>query len=39
VHRLAPVSAFDLVIVDAGTDPRHLAMLRSHGVDVEVAGG
>ena len=39
VHRLGPVSAFDLVIVDAGTDPRHLAMLRSHRVDVEVAGG
>jgi DeoR/GlpR family transcriptional regulator of sugar metabolism len=39
VHRLAPVGAFDLVIVDAGTGARDLAMLRRHGVEVQVAGG
>jgi DeoR/GlpR family transcriptional regulator of sugar metabolism len=39
VHRLAPVSAFDLVIVDPGVDARDLAMLRDHQVEVQVAEG
>lgn len=38
LHQLAPLSAFDLVIVDAGTDESDLETLHSLGVAVKVAG-
>ena len=37
LHGLAPVTAFDLVIVDAGISRDDLEMLTSSGVKVEVA--
>lgn len=37
LHELAPVSAFDLVVVDAGIAAADLAELREWGAPVEVA--
>lgn len=37
LHRLAPLSDFDLVITDPGASPDALAALRNAGVSVEVA--
>jgi DeoR/GlpR family transcriptional regulator of sugar metabolism len=37
LHALAPLNAFDLVIVDADTPPEHLERLRNAGVNLEVA--
>ena len=37
LYRLAPLTAFDLVIVDAGTPQDHLAQLSELGVAVSVA--
>jgi DeoR/GlpR family transcriptional regulator of sugar metabolism len=37
VHRLGPLTDFDLVIVDAGIAERDLTMMRDRGVAVEVA--
>jgi DeoR/GlpR family transcriptional regulator of sugar metabolism len=37
LHQLAPLTAFDRVVVDAGTTPAQLAGLRDLGVDVRVA--
>lgn len=39
LHALAPLSAFDLVVVDAATPQHHVDRLRRDGVAVEVAGG
>lgn len=36
-HLLSPVSSFDLVITDPGTDPEELQRLHELGVDVQVA--
>jgi DeoR/GlpR family transcriptional regulator of sugar metabolism len=38
-HQLAPITDFDLVIVDAATDAGDVAGLRDRGVEVEVAPG
>ncbi|MGW5361286.1 DeoR/GlpR family DNA-binding transcription regulator [Actinopolymorpha pittospori] len=38
LHRLVPLDAFDVVIVDAGADRNAVAELESHDVRVEVAG-
>jgi DeoR/GlpR family transcriptional regulator of sugar metabolism len=38
LHQLAPLTAFDLVIVDRGIAPDDLAALQSRGVPVQVAG-
>jgi DeoR/GlpR family transcriptional regulator of sugar metabolism len=38
LHQLAPLTAFDLVIVDSGTSPDDLAELKSRGVPLQVAG-
>lgn len=37
VHRLASLTAFDVVIVDSGIDERQLASMREHDVEVRVA--
>lgn len=37
LHRLAPITDFDLVIVDEGADPETLEDLRARGVSVEIA--
>jgi DeoR/GlpR family transcriptional regulator of sugar metabolism len=37
-HLLGPLTDFDLVVVDAGTDARQVADLRAGGVQVAVAG-
>lgn len=37
LHRLAPLTAFDLIIVDAGASEAHLRELRDAGVPVAVA--
>lgn len=37
LHRLAPLTDFDLVVVDAGVDPERLRELRDAKVPVEVA--
>ena len=39
LHQLAPLTAFDLVIVDSGTPPDDLATLRAQGVPLQVADG
>lgn len=38
LHQLAPLTAFDLVVVDAGADVQHLAGLRARGIPLHVAG-
>lgn len=38
LHQLAPLSAFDLVIVDAGISEEHLAPLLSSGLPIKVSG-
>jgi DeoR/GlpR family transcriptional regulator of sugar metabolism len=38
IHRLAPLTDFDLVLIDRGTDPRDVEVLRDQGVSVHVAG-
>ena len=38
LHQLAPLTAFDLVIVDAATDAADLAALSAQGVTFQVAG-
>ena len=37
LHQLAPLTAFDLVIVDAETSEADLAALRSQGVNLRIA--
>lgn len=37
LHELAPLSAFDLVLVDRGIDAADLARLREHNARVEIA--
>jgi DeoR/GlpR family transcriptional regulator of sugar metabolism len=37
LHRLAPLSAFDLVVVDAGATDGHLSGLRDAGVPFAIA--
>ena len=37
LHQLAPLTAFDLVIVDAGADESQLAPLRAQGVPLKIA--
>jgi DeoR/GlpR family transcriptional regulator of sugar metabolism len=37
VHHLAPLTAFDVVIVDSGIDELELASMREQGVEVRVA--
>jgi DeoR/GlpR family transcriptional regulator of sugar metabolism len=37
LHRLAPLDAFDLVVVDAGASDAELSQLRETGVRIEVA--
>ncbi|MEY8039636.1 MULTISPECIES: DeoR/GlpR family DNA-binding transcription regulator [Saccharopolyspora] len=39
VHELAPLTAFDVVVVDAGTDAGTVGRLRDEGVRIEVAAG
>lgn len=39
LHQLAPLTAFDLVIVDSETSEDDLARLRARGVPLRVAGG
>jgi DeoR/GlpR family transcriptional regulator of sugar metabolism len=39
LHQLAPLTAFDLVIVDSATPPDALAALRAQGVKLLVADG
>ncbi len=36
-HLLSPISSFDVVVTDPGTDPDELARMRELGVDVQVA--
>lgn len=36
LHALAPLQEFDLVILDAATDPLHIDRLRHQGVRIEV---
>ena len=36
IHRIAPLSDFDLVIVDSGADPRSIDALETAGVAIEV---
>ncbi|GLZ13931.1 DeoR family transcriptional regulator [Actinomadura sp. NBRC 104425] len=38
LHRLAALSVFERVLVDAGADPDHLRDLEEHKVNYEVAG-
>ncbi len=38
VHELAPMSAFDVVIVDSGTSAGEIDALRSVGANVYVSG-
>ena len=38
MHRIAGLDAFDRAVVDDSTDPAHISALRSHGLDVTVAG-
>ena len=38
LHQLAPLTAFDLVIVDSATPEEELAALRARGVPLRVAG-
>ena len=38
IHRLAPLTDFDIVLIDRGTDPRDVEGLRDQGVAVHVAG-
>jgi DeoR/GlpR family transcriptional regulator of sugar metabolism len=38
IHRLAPLTDFDLVVIDRGTDPRDVEAMRDQGVAVHVAG-
>ena len=38
LHQLAPLTAFDLVVVDAGAPEDELAALRTRGVPLYVAG-
>jgi len=37
LHAIVPLSAFDVVVVDAATDRQHVDRLRSQGIDVVVA--
>lgn len=37
LHALLPLAEFDVVIVDANTDPSHVSRLRDKGVEVVVA--
>ncbi|WOF22388.1 DeoR/GlpR family DNA-binding transcription regulator [Microbacterium betulae] len=37
LHAMMPIADFDVVIVDAGTDQRHIDRLREKGVTVRVA--
>ncbi|HEY1971590.1 MAG TPA: DeoR/GlpR family DNA-binding transcription regulator [Pseudonocardia sp.] len=37
LHELAPLSAFDRIIVDSGIDPEQLTALREIGVPVDIA--
>ena len=39
LHQLAPLAAFDLVIVDSGTSPEDVVALRASGVKLLVADG
>jgi DeoR/GlpR family transcriptional regulator of sugar metabolism len=39
LHQLAPLSAFDLVVVDSATPDEVVTALRSQGVPIRVAGG
>jgi DeoR/GlpR family transcriptional regulator of sugar metabolism len=39
LHQLAPLTAFDLVIVDRDTSQEDLAKLQAQGVPLRVAGG
>jgi len=39
LHQLAPLTAFDLVIVDKDTSQEDLAKLQAQGVPLRVAGG
>jgi DeoR/GlpR family transcriptional regulator of sugar metabolism len=39
LHQLAPLTAYDLVIVDSATPPDDLAALRAQGVKLRVANG
>lgn len=38
LHQLAPLTAFDLVIVDPGISPEDLSRLQTQGVPLQVAG-
>ena len=38
VHELAPLTDFDVVVVDAGTPPQLCQSLRSGGIRLEIAG-
>ncbi|MCO6006858.1 DeoR/GlpR family DNA-binding transcription regulator [Actinoallomurus purpureus] len=38
LHQLAPLTAFDLVVVDSGTPQDQVAALRTRGVPLHVAG-
>jgi DeoR/GlpR family transcriptional regulator of sugar metabolism len=38
LHQLAPLTAFDLVIVDSATPEEELTALRTRGVPLQVAG-
>ncbi len=37
LHSMLPLADFDVVIVDSGTNPRHIDRLRDTGVTVEIA--
>lgn len=37
LREVAPITDFDLVIVDSGVDPTQLDAIREHGVPVEIA--
>ena len=37
LREIAPITDFDLVIVDSGADPAHIAAIREHDVPVEIA--
>lgn len=37
LHSMLPLADFDAVIVDSGTDPKHIERLRAKGVTVEIA--
>ena len=37
LHRLAPLTDFDLVIVDSGVDKAHLDEMRERSIPFEIA--